>query len=170
MGKKTTLISLDCSTKRTGMAIWENGKYKTSHVIDCSKIKDVDERIWEMGKLLWKGLEYYSSASSLATIYVEDTYCHGNPDVQKKLDRIQGIVLAWCIQHDASFNYVMPSAWRKYIPEFPNGRSKREEQKAFSMQYVADHYKIDLISDDQADAILIGEAVIRMSKEDTLQE
>lgn len=166
MSKTTRLISLDCSTKCSGMAVWENGNYKTSHVIDYSKIKNTDERIAEMSKALWRGLDYYSPTS----IYIEDTYCHGNPDVQKKLNRIQGVIFAWCLQHDAEFHLLMPSAWRKHIPEFPNGRSvKREEQKAFSVQYVLNHYDPinDPITDDEADAILIGEAAIRMNKKDT---
>ena len=59
----------------------------------------------------------------------------------------------------------MPSAWRKHIPNFPNGRSvKREEQKAFSKKYVLENYGFDPITDDQSDAILIGEGVIRMNE------
>lgn len=166
MGQKERIVSLDCSTKCSGIAVWENSKYKASHIIDYSKIKDTNERITEMSKSLWKALDYYSPTS----IYIEDTYCHGNPEVQKKLNRIQGVIFAWCLQHDAQFNLLMPSAWRKHIPDFPNGRSvKREEQKAFSVQYVSDHYDPinDPITDDEADAILIGEAAIRMSKKDT---
>ena len=159
MENNTRLVSLDCSTKMTGMAVWDNGEYITSHVIDCSATKDTDERIIEMSKLLWKGLDYYSPS----TVYIEDTYCHGNPEVQKKLNRIQGVVFSWCIQHDADFKCIMPSAWRKHIPEFPNGRSvKREAQKAFSVQYVTEHYEIIPKTDDEADAILIGEAATRM--------
>ena len=159
MGQKERLVSLDCSTKCSGMAVWEDNKYKVSHVVDCSNIKDTDKRITEMSKLLWKGLDYYSPS----TVYIEDTYCHGNPEVQKKLNRIQGVVFAWCLQHDAEFYCIMPSAWRKYIPEFPNGRSvKREQQKAYSIKYVQERYKISPASDDESDAILIGEAAIRM--------
>lgn len=159
MRKKIRLLSLDCSTKCSGLAVWDNGKYVESHVIDKSKIKDADERQKEMGIELWKGLDYYRPS----IIYIEDTYCHGNPEVQKKLNRIQGIIYAWCITHDTEFHCIMPSSWRKYIPEFPNGKGiKRQEQKEFSINYVTENYGFKPTTDDEADAILIGEGVLRM--------
>lgn len=159
MSDTTRLVSLDCSTKCSGIAIWDNGKYIKSHIVDMSKIKDVEERQLKMGLELWKGLDYYNPS----IVYIEDTYCHGNPDVQKKLNRIQGVIFAWCITHDAEFHCIMPSSWRKYIPDFPNGKGiKRQEQKNFSIQYVTENYKITPKSDDESDAILIGEGVIRM--------
>ena len=162
MDNKARLVSLDCATKCSGLAVWDNGEYKESHVIDMSKIKDVEIRQKEMGIKLWKGLDYYCPS----IVYVEDTYCRGNPDVQKKLNRIQGVIFAWCITHDAEFNLIMPSAWRKYIPDFPNGAGvKRQEQKDFSVDYFTKKYGHEPKSDDEADATLIGEAVIRMYKE-----
>lgn len=162
MKKTIRLMSLDCSTKCSGLAIWENGKYINSHVIDMSNIKDVEERQKEMGIMLWKGLEYYHPS----IVYIEDTYCAGNPDVQKKLNRIQGVIFAWCITHNAEFHCIMPSAWRKHIPDFPNGKGvKRQEQKNFSVKYVTQKYNLTPKSDDESDAILIGEGVLRMYEE-----
>lgn len=162
MKKAIRLMSLDCSTKCSGLAVWDNGKYITSHVIDLSKIKDGKERQKQMGIMLWKGLDYYSPS----IVYIEDTYCHGNPEVQKKLNRIQGVIFAWCITHNVEFHCIMPSAWRKYIPNFPNGKGiKRQEQKNFSVKYVTDKYGFVPTTDDQSDAILIGEGVLRMCEE-----
>ena len=155
-------MSLDCSTKCSGLAVWDNGKYITSHVINLSKIKDGEERQKQMGIMLWKGLDYYSPS----IVYIEDTYCHGNPEVQKKLNRIQGVIFAWCITHNVEFHCIMPSAWRKHIPDFPNGKGiKRQEQKNFSVKYVTDKYGFIPTTDDQSDAILIGEGVLRMYEE-----
>lgn len=155
------MISLDCSTKCTGLAIWKNNKYDSSHIINCEGIRNIDERSKEMGIEIWNALSYHKPN----VVYIEDTYCHGNPETQKKLNRIQGVVYAWCITHGADFNCIMPSAWRKYIPDFPNGRSKRDEHKAFSKKYVAKHYGFDPATDDQSDAILIGEGAIRMNEQ-----
>ena len=158
MNKTIRMLSLDCSTKCSGLAVWDDGKYVESHIIDMSKIKDTEERQIHMGIKLWKGLDYYNPS----IVYIEDTYCHGNLDVQKKLNRIQGVIFAWCIIHNAEFNCVMPSAWRKYIPDFPNGKGvKRQEQKDFSVKYVTEKYKFTPATDDQSDAILIGEAMLR---------
>ena len=162
MKKAIRLMSLDCSTKCSGLAVWDNGKYITSHVINLSKIKDGEERQKQMGIMLWKGLDYYSPS----IVYIEDTYCHGNPEVQKKLNRIQGVIFAWCITHNVEFHCIMPSAWRKHIPDFPNGKGiKRQEQKNFSVKYVTDKYGFIPTTDDQSDAILIGEGVLRMYEE-----
>lgn len=159
MGEITRMLSLDCSTKCSGLAVWDNGKYVESHIIDMSKIKDVEERQKEMSLKLWKGLDYYRPS----IVYIEDTYCHGNPEVQKKLNRIQGVIFAWCITNNVEFHCIMPSSWRKYIPNFPNGKGiKRQEQKDFSITYVTEKYNITPKSDDEADAILIGEGVLRM--------
>lgn len=162
MKKEIRLLSLDCSTKCSGLAVWDNGEYKESHIIDMSNIKDVEERQKQMGLKLWRGLDYYSPS----IVFIEDTYCHGNPETQKKLNRIQGVVFTWCILNNAEFHCIMPSAWRKYIPDFPNGKGiKRQEQKNFSITYVINNYGITPASDDQADAILIGEGALRMYKE-----
>lgn len=159
MKQKTRLVSLDCSTKCSGLAVWDDGKYVESHIVDMSNIKDAEERQKEMGVKLWKGLDYYSPS----IVYIEDTYCHGNPEVQKKLNRIQGVIFAWCITHNAEFHCVMPSSWRKHIPDFPNGKGvKRQEQKNFSIKYVEQKYGFTPKTDDESDAILIGEAAIRM--------
>lgn len=156
------MISLDLSTKISGVAIWMDGNYKESFIIDYSKEKDVVKRIDKMCSELWSQLDYYSPT----IVYAEDTYCNGNPDVQKKLNRIQGVVYAWCLIHHVEFNLLMPNAWRKHIPGFPLGKNvKRDEQKKFSIKYFSDNYGKTPWSDDEADAVCIGEAAIRMFNE-----
>lgn len=157
MDDKIRLLSLDCSTKCSGLAVWDDGNFIESHVIDMSKIKDVETRQKEMCLKLWKGLDYYRPS----IVVIEDTYCHGNPEVQKKLNRIQGVVYAWCLINNANFNCIMPSSWRKHINGFPNGKGiKRQEQKNFSVKYVTQKYNITPASDDESDAILIGEGFL----------
>lgn len=160
--EKVRLMSLDCSTRRTGYAVWDDGEYVESNVINCDKITESEQRQKQMGLMIWKGLNYYNPS----IVYVEDTYCHGNPDVQKKLNRIQGVVYAWCITHNAKFNCIMPSSWRKHIPGFPNGKGvKRQEQKNFSITYVMDKFGFTPKGDDESDAILIGLGALNMRNE-----
>ena len=159
MGKKVEkLLSFDCSTTCTGLAYWENKQLIESHIIDFRKLKDSDERCKQMAEMIWKALEYYKPS----IVVMEDTYYSRNPDGYKKLNRLQGIIWGWCIGHKKEFNILMPSAWRKYIPDCPNGRSaKRDEQKAFAIKYVAKQYKVKAKTDDEAESILIGEALLR---------
>lgn len=160
MEQKIRLISLDLATKKSGLAYFENNKYQESHVVDYEKIKDIDERTVLMGKRLIKALDYYKPT----VVYSEDSFKGQNPKTMKCLCKLHGIIMGWCLIHDVEYHFLMPSTWRKYIPDFPNGRNaKRDEQKLFSVQYVMDIYNIKPISDDESDAILIGEAAIRMN-------
>lgn len=159
MGQKERLVSLDLATKKSGIAFFENKKYKESYVIDFEKIKDIDERTELMGKKLISALNYFKPT----VVYSEDSFKGQNPKTLKCLCRLHGIVMGWCLEHEVEYHFIMPSSWRKYIPDFPNGRGiERDEQKKFSIQYVMDIYNITPKTDDQSDAILIGEAAIRM--------
>lgn len=159
---KTKMLSLDLATKKSGLAYWVNNKYKESYVIDFEKIKDIEERTEAMGKKLIGALNYYKPT----VVYSEDSFNGQNPKTMKCLCKLHGIVMGWCLEHDVEYHFIMPSAWRKYIPDFPNGKGvKRDVQKDFSKMYVEDIYGFKPITDDQSDAILIGEAVVRMNEE-----
>lgn len=161
MGQKERLISLDLATKKSGIAFFENKKYKESYVVDFEKNKNIDERTELMGKKLISALNYFKPT----VVYSEDSFKGQNPKTLKCLSRLHGIVMGWCLEHEVEYHFIMPSSWRKYIPDFPNGRGVgRDEQKKFSIQYVMDIYNITPQTDDQSDAILIGEAAIRMRK------
>ena len=152
------LIALDASTNKTGVSIWKDGVLATSLLLDFSYISDTDERLEHMCNSIWDTLNNYKPTD----VYIEDTYCGGNPKVQRLLDRIQGVTYAWCMRKNVRFNTITPSRWRKYIDGFPNGKGvKRSELKNFSVNYVTNKYKIEC-NDDVADAILIGEAAIQL--------
>ena len=152
------MVTLDLATKNSGIAVWENDKYRESYVISYEKIRDIEERTVAMGKKLLSALDYFGPT----VVYAEDSYKGQNPKTMKYLCRLHGIVMGWCLQHDIEYQFVMPASWRKYIPKFPNGcNGQRDEQKEFSVQYVMQHYGFSPISDDQSDAICIGEAMLR---------
>lgn len=94
-------------------------------------------------------------------IYIEETYTSVNPQTTKVLTRLQGIVYAWCMNHECEFNTIRPSLWRKQL-SFVQGKGiKRNQLKEQSIQYVSDHYNLN-VGDDEADAICIGDAVLKM--------
>lgn len=158
--KKIKMLSLDLSTTKSGIAYWENNKYKESYVIDFSSVKDIDERVVNMSKMLINALNYFKPN----IVYSEDSFKGKNPVVLKMLSRIHGVVMGWSLSHNTEYHFIMPSSWRKHIPDFPNGRGvKREVEKAFSIKYVTDNYGFIPKTDDESDAILIGESVVRMN-------
>lgn len=161
MGQKEIMMTLDLSTTCSGLAVWENKKYRESYVIDERKIKDIDERTVSMGKKLISALNYFNPT----LVYTEDSYNGKNPKTMKCLCRIHGIVMGWCIAKDVEYHFIMPSSWRQYIKDCPNGRgSNRDEQKLFAINYVKNNYHIQPKTDDEAEAICIGEAVIKFRK------
>lgn len=153
----TKMLSLDLATKKSGLAYWENGIYKESYVIDFEKEKDIEVRTISMAKKLISALNYYNPS----IVYSEDSFKGRNPKTMKYLCRLHGVVMGWCLDNNAEYQFVLPSAWRKHIPDFPNGRGAgREEQKRFSINYVTEHYNITPRTDDESDAILVGEGMI----------
>lgn len=93
-------------------------------------------------------------------LYIEETYMSRNAKTTKILTRLQGVVFAWCMQNDCEFNTILPSQWRKHL-SMQQSKLKREELKEQSIQYVYKNYNI-LVTDDEADAICIGDAVVKM--------
>lgn len=158
MGQKSIMVTFDLATKKTGIAVWENNQYKESYVIDYEKVKDIEQRTELMGKKIISALKYFNPT----LVYSEDSFRGQNPKTMKCLCRIHGIVMGWCLENNVEYHFIMPSSWRKYIPGFPNGKyAKRDEQKEYSLQYVRQNYGFNPITDDQSDAICIGEAMIR---------
>ena len=151
------LVSIDGSTQKTGIAYFCNGKYVEHVLLDFSKDKNMENRFESMSKEIWKMLDDYRPN----IIYIEETYMANNPQTSKILTRLQGVVYAWCINNACEFNTIRPTSWRKQL-NFQQGRNvKREQLKKQSLQYVLDNYGLE-VTDDEADAICIADAVLKM--------
>lgn len=156
------LLSIDSSTSCSGWATFINGMYNTSGVIDCKKIKDNDTRMKEMCTSLLSLLD----KEMPDIVVVELTAVLTNANTQRKLTMILGVVYGWVITHTGTDFYMLrPAEWRSKIKNKneKNGR-KRDELKQWSIAKVKELFNVDVISDDQSDAILIGQALINMYK------
>lgn len=155
------LLTIDGSTQKTGIAYFCNGKYIEHILLDYSKDKKIESRFESMAKGIWKTLNEYRPN----IIYIEETYTARNPQTTKVLTRLQGIVYAWCMNNECEFNTIRPSEWRKWLNFTQNKNVKREQLKEQSIKYILDNYGLE-VTDDEADAICIADAVIKMfSKE-----
>lgn len=152
-----TLLSLDSSTKSTGYAVFNNAVYTTSDVIDLSTEKDMNKRTELMISEILKLLEVVAPS----IIVIERMHVQRNMSVVRALCEVIGAVRGWAITHNAFFYEIAPTEWRSAIGIQSKGL-KREELKRLSLDYVADKYKITDISDDQSDAICIGDAYINI--------
>ena len=92
-------------------------------------------------------------------IVMEDTYGQNDMMTLKMLSRIQGAVIGWGLQHQATVLLKAPSRWRKEVGiplcDEQKVRYKREQLKQMSQQLVFDAYGL-VVGDDAADAICMG--------------
>ena len=156
----TKTVGVDSSTAKTGMSLFVDGVYREHCLIDKSKIHDVEERIDEMGKSIIKQLDVWKPD----LLFIESPRGHGNNlGLVEKLATVIGIVRGWCLQNNVYIRTVLPSVWRKHIG-IQQGKKRRDELKAESVSYVKRTYNIDC-TDDEADAICIGGAIIKRDGE-----
>ena len=154
-----TMCSLDVSTNKTGFAVFKNGKYKSSSLLDHSNNKDIKSRSTEMATDILSHLNKYKPE----IVSIEDTFCGGNADAMKKLTRLQGVVFGWCVANNSDFNLYLPTEWRKEFGDLFKGK-KREECKKIAIEYIKRKYNLNL-NDDEAEAILIGESTVMKYKD-----
>lgn len=146
-----TLLSLDTSTTSTGWAIFKDGKYQESGVIDdFKKVKNGHERL----KLMTKKLLDNIGQLKPDIIVIEKDVVFGNMKVIDMLMKIIGAVYGFCLFNGITYYEFAPSEWRKYVKFQAFGR-KRDEFKKASIKYIKDNLNME-VNDDEADAICIG--------------
>lgn len=147
----TTLLSLDTSTTSTGWAIFKDGEYQESGVIDdFKKVKNGYERL----KLMTKELLDSIGQLKPDIIVIEKDVVFGNMKVIDMLMKIIGAVYGFCLFNGITYYEFAPSEWRKYVKLQVFGK-KRDEFKKASIKYIKDNLNMD-VNDDEADAICIG--------------
>lgn len=149
------MVSIDSSTKKTALAVFDNGTYQTVHLIDCSNLNNMNDRFEAMAKLIYVFLEN----SKPYIIYMEETVVERNASTQRFLTRLQGVVYAYCMRNDCEFNTIRPTAWRKVVG-IEQGKKGREVLKKEAIDLVLKEFGIS-VTDDEAEAILIGFAILK---------
>ena len=147
----TKLLSIDSSTSSTGYAVFIDGKYSRS---GCIQINDDDK--------LTKMIEHIYSLiinEDPDIIVVEEMVVVRNAQVARYLTMIIGAIFGKCLDNGIYYSSIRPTEWRKLIDPGKKPR-KRAELKEWSVQKVKELFDIEGVSDDIADAILIGQAYI----------
>lgn len=151
----TKFVSIDSSTNKTGIAFFKNGKLDTYQLVDMSNLKsDPDKRFNAMADAIVGYLDTYDPS----VVWIEDTWNAQNIQTTKTLSELIGIVRGWCLVKQKDFHKILPSEWRRYCG-IVQGKKKRAELKAASIEYVLQRYGIT-VNDDVADAIALGDGVI----------
>lgn len=161
--KQTKLISLDTSSSKTGWALFENGKYVKSDVIDldtkeCKKIYkgNSDKRIEDMCLSVWNLLD----ENKPDIIVIEKLNVGRNMVAVRALSKVIGMVYCYSILNKCFYYEIQPSQWRSQLG-MQSSKRKREEYKQLSVQYVKDNFSIN-VSDDESDSICAGVGYIKM--------
>ena len=150
------MISIDSSTNKTGFAIWEDGKFIRSGLIDLSSNKDIAKRLPEMMEQITTLL----SEEKADLVYVEEMNVTRNAQVARFLVRLQGAIQYWCTINGKWFETIQPTKWRKAI-DLKGKTRKREDMKQAAIDHVETNFGLQ-VNDDEAEAICIGQAVLKL--------
>lgn len=153
------IVGIDASTQKSGIAIFENGKYITHTLIDLHKEKDIMVRIPCMINEICAKLDEYRPDK----ILLEETVLSSNTDTLKKLAYLAGGIMAYAYKNNIEFQLLLPTEWRKRIGMSQSKKIKRETLKAEAIKTVLQEYKIN-VTDDEAESILIARSGFDLPK------
>lgn len=146
------LLALDQSTRCSGYAVFEDGEYVCSGVIDKSKSKlDTYERSFEMARDLWRVIKKYKPDH----LIIEDVQNQSNTKTVIILSRLQGMLIGYAEAHKVKTNILLPSQWRKIIGHSQGPKVKRAELKQQSIDYIKNTLGEDM-PEDEAEATCIA--------------
>ena len=154
MDKSCILMGIDSSTKNTGVSVYINGKLHTQELL-VAKSKDSNERMKQMINEIYEVIRFHNPD----IIAIETPTVCRNPQTQRQLTMIFGAIYGLSVDRDIFFKAYRPSEWRKYWKDSVMPR-KRAELKEWAIQKVKNEFGLE-VSDDVAEAILIGGAYIK---------
>lgn len=146
------MLALDISTKSTGYAIFEDGVLKLHGVIDHDE-NDAQQRLHTMTYLIYHFFDW----NDISIVVVEQPIFNQNVKTFSELSMMVGAVYAFCIENHNEFHMLLPSQWRALVSSEKKPR-KRNELKEWGKQKVRELYDVEVKTDDESDAILIGTA------------
>jgi len=146
------IAGIDASSNKSGVTIFEDGKYIEHILLDFHKTKDVYERIPMMSDAICK---YLDRVGSIDKIIMEKSILSSNISTVQKLSNIAGAIMMYAFQNNIVFENPVPSEWRARIGLQQSSKVKREVLKLEAIQAVKQEYGFD-VSDDEAESILIA--------------
>ena len=152
------VLSFDQSTRCSGYAYFENGKYIESGMVDMSKSKlETDERSFEMAKSLWRVIKHYKPEH----LIIENVQSQANPKTMIILARLAGMIIGYAEAHKVKVHILSPSQWRAALSYSQGSKVKRAELKKQSIDYIKVNLGLDL-PEDEAEAVCEGIAAYKI--------
>lgn len=156
------VVSFDQSTRCSGWAYFEDGKYVESGIIDMHKSKlETEERSFAMAKEIWQIINKYKPQH----LVLEGVQQQSNPSTMIILARLAGMIIGYAEAHNVETHILLPSQWRKQLGYSQGAKVKRQELKQQSINYVKENLGLDL-PEDENEAICEGIAAHKIYKFD----
>ena len=149
------LIALDESTTCTGYAVFDDSEL-IEHGTFSFKSKDVLERV----SLIMEEIENLIDTYKPDNMIIEDVQITMNAATAKSLLGLQFMIEVYAHRNNISCETYRTTKWRKILG-LSNSRSlDRKAKKQETIDYVKDKYGIEILKDDESDAIAIGTAYL----------
>lgn len=156
------VVSFDQSTRCSGWAYFEDGKYVESGIIDMHKSKlETEDRSFAMAKEIWQIINKYKPQH----LVLEGVQQQSNPSTMIILARLAGMIIGYAEAHNVETHILLPSQWRKQLGYSQGAKVKRQELKQQSINYVKENLGLDL-PEDECEAIAEGIAAHKIYKFD----
>lgn len=156
------ILSIDASSKATGYAVFtEDGRLVKYGVVTASS-QNVIARIYKITNDLYEEIKDLKITKVIME-EVQPTGFKSSLSVAKALFMTQGSIrtMIYTKFPRAKEEFVMASHWRSIL-DIQTGRGiKREELKKADIAKANEIFGLKLVSDDAADAILIGHSYIK---------
>lgn len=146
-------MAWDQSTKISAWSVFVDGEYRSSGVIDHHKMKDVSERVRQMGLSICDKIK----EARPDVIIIEEVAQQSNAQTLKLLARIQGIIIGFGAAHYMPVYIIEPSKWRSKLGFQLGSKVKREELKAQAIEHIKECYGLEL-TEDECESLCINEA------------
>lgn len=150
------VVSFDTSTTRSGWAVYENGDYKKSGLIDLSRSrKDAPERIDIMCREILKIL----TKEKPDIVVVEKLNVSRNLNTVRELCRVLDVCYFYSLlSGNCRFLEMSPSEWRSGIG-LKAKYGQRQKYKQLAKDYANKFFK-NGIGEDESEAICIGASYV----------
>lgn len=152
------ILAFDQSSRLSGWAIFEDGEYVDSGVIDKHKITDSDKRIADMGLAIYKKIKEVNPDICV----IENIQNQSNTATVILLARLQGMILGYCAAHKIRTEILGPSQWRSALSFKQGAKVKREELKKQAEDYVKKNFSSLDCGQDESEAVCIGVAASKL--------
>jgi len=151
LSKYATLIAIDQSSSKSGIAVFDGTDLMRRDIIKLPASVPADRRNIEMMHQIEVLLQRYQPD----TVIIEDVQMQKSVYPVIILARLQGMIMALCDRYKVDCKMYLPTTWRKQLG-FQQGKGvTRQDLKQQATDFVNASYGIN-VGEDVSEAICIG--------------